>query len=558
MSIIHVQQIKAQLVNLFNGLVDLSDYTNRSEADKESVFLTRSLAAFSLTHLADINPDVAAACITDGGQDNGIDAIYYDETEKALYFVQTKWKHDGKGTIERGDAQKFITGVKDIINARFERFNQKIQRRSSEIKEALFSAQTRLILVVAYTGQDSLSGEVQRDFDDLLEEMNDPTDVIQLRVLRQGSLHAIIASGTLGAPINLEVVLRNWGQVREPYFAYYGQVSAGEIASWWESHHPRLFAPNLRVFLGLTDVNQGIVETIANNPDHFWYFNNGITALCGSVKKKPIGGNAHDSGVFECLDVKIVNGAQTVGAIASAAAKYPDKASKANVMVRFISLEQCPEGFSGDVTRATNTQNRIERRDFVSLDPQQERLRTELQLDNIFYAYKSGEAIRSSSNGFDLTEATVALACSNRDLAHATQAKREIGKLWEDISRSPYKTLFNPTVSGLRLWRLVQVLRVIDSTLKDEFDLREGKEQMFTVHGNRFLAHQVFKRLPIEKIDDLALDMQYILDQAIILTRKSVSSLITATTELFPEAYLASLFKNLNRCRKLNSHIELI
>jgi AIPR protein len=558
MSIIHVQQIKAQLVNIFDGLIDLSDYAQASANEREMAFLTRALAAFCLTHLADIKPDVAASSVTDGTHDNGIDAVYYDSVEKILYFVQTKWQSDGRGSLARGDAQKFITGVKDIINARLDRFNAKVQRRSKDILDALYSTQTRLVLVVAYTGQEPLAADVQRDFDDLLLEMNDPSDIVQLRLLRQGSLHSIIASGTLGSPINIEVVLRNWGQIREPYMAYYGQVAVSEVATWWESHHPRLFSPNLRMFLGNTEVNQGIVDTLSAIPENFWYFNNGITALCASIKKKPLGGTSHDSGVFEISELKIVNGAQTVGAIATAYSRSPDKATKAHVMVRFISLESCPPDFANEVTRATNTQNRIERRDFVSLDDQQERIKTELQLDGVIYVYKSGETTKDPLTGFDLIEATVALACSHKDLFYAVQAKREIGKLWEDITKAPYRALFNPSVSGLRLWRLVQMQRAIDSELRIQQEERDGKEKMFPVHGNRFLAYQVYKYLLSGPIDDLTIDISPLLRRVKETTNRATIRTIQATADLFPDSYLASLFKNLTRCRKIDTQIESI
>lgn len=558
MSIIHVQQIKAQLVSMFDGLIDLSDYAKAVEGEKESAFLTRALAAFCITHLADVKPDVSAACVTDGTHDNGIDAIYYDSVEKTLYFVQSKWQSDGRGSFARGDAQKYITGVKDVINARFDRFNSKVQIRSSDIMNALYSAQTRLVLIVAYTGQDLLSAEVQRDFEDLLSEMNDPSDIVQLRVLRQGTLHNIIASGTLGSPINLEVVLRNWSQIRDPYMAFYGQVAVSEVAAWWDSHHPRLFAPNLRVFLGNTEVNEGIVETLTNTPENFWYFNNGITALCASIKKKPLGGTSHDSGVFEVADMKIVNGAQTVGAIATAHAKHPEKAAKATVTVRFISLENCPQDFSSEVTRATNTQNRIERRDFVSLDEQQERLKTELQLDGIGYVYKSGETVKDTTTGFDLIEATIALACSHKDIQYAVQAKREIGKLWEDITKAPYRALFNSAVSGFKVWQLVKIQRLIDIELRLQQEKREGKDKMFPVHGNRFIAYQVYKYLLPSPIDETTLKSIDAEKTTGSITNYAVECTIRAVAELFPDAYLASLFKNLTRCRKISQHIENI
>lgn len=79
MSVIHINQIKANLSQIFNGLIDLSDYSSKGEQEKESAFLTRSLAAFAVMNLADISPEEAAETVTDGGQDNGIDAIYYNE-----------------------------------------------------------------------------------------------------------------------------------------------------------------------------------------------------------------------------------------------------------------------------------------------------------------------------------------------------------------------------------------------------------------------------------------------------------------------------------------------
>lgn len=75
MSEIHVQQIRAHLTQTFRGLIDLSDCAGQPDAAQETHFLSRAVAAFSLVHTADIEPATAAACVTDGGQDNGIDAL---------------------------------------------------------------------------------------------------------------------------------------------------------------------------------------------------------------------------------------------------------------------------------------------------------------------------------------------------------------------------------------------------------------------------------------------------------------------------------------------------
>ncbi|MBW4665316.1 MAG: AIPR family protein [Chroococcus sp. CMT-3BRIN-NPC107] len=318
MSIIHIRQIETRLRSLFTDLIDLNDYTGKSQTEQNSIFLTRALAAFSILATAGIRPDQAASTITDGYHDGGIDAIYFDDREKILFLAQSKWRHDGTGGIKQEESLKFINGVKALINAKFDCFNDKIKNRETEIIDALSFANTRVVLLLAYTGQATLSEDVRRDFDNFLKEMNDPSEVVELKVFQQGDLHKIVASGNLGLPINFDVVLKDWGQVREPYSAYYGLVSATEVANWWNNHYPKLFTPNIRSFLGETEINQSIVETLLSEPEKFWYFNNGITALCGKIQKKLLGGSNHDSGVFECFDVSIVNGAQTVGAIAIA------------------------------------------------------------------------------------------------------------------------------------------------------------------------------------------------------------------------------------------------
>ena len=102
MSIIHVQQIMAFLVKQYADVVDVSDYDGRPQVEADNAFLSRSLAAFAISHFADIEPEQAALAVTDGGQDNGIDALYFDSTEMNLYVVQSKWRKDGGGSVILG------------------------------------------------------------------------------------------------------------------------------------------------------------------------------------------------------------------------------------------------------------------------------------------------------------------------------------------------------------------------------------------------------------------------------------------------------------------------
>jgi hypothetical protein len=127
-------------------------------------------------------------------------------------------------------------------------------------------------------------------------------------------------------------------------------------------------------------------------------------------------------------------------------------------MVRLISLEKCPPEFASDVTRATNTQNRIEKRDFAALDSEQTRLKSEMFLScNKEYVFRTGDTPPKPDNGCTLDEAAIALACSQSDIGYCMTAKREVSKLYDDIKQPPYTVLFNPSITALRVWRCVQI-----------------------------------------------------------------------------------------------------
>jgi len=552
MSKLHVDRISTTFEKLFANLIDLSDLKGNSEDDLRNAFLSRSLAAYSLTLTAKIDNKTAAESVIDGYGDNGIDAIYFDKDELSVYVVQSKWKSSGRGTPELGDVRNFIAGFKDLINGEFGRFNSKVAKMKDRISEALDNVQVKFILVMAYTGRDPLSEDANRAIQDIISDLNDPTELVSIKVLRLNELYKAVAGQAEGAPIKLEVLLRDWGQIDDPYTAYYGQVDAIDIANWWHEYAERLFAPNLRKFLGSTDVNEGIIETLKEKPASFWYFNNGITIICNNIRLKPIGRGSKKSNVFDCEGVSVVNGAQTVGSIAKATAINPDLVKKARVMTRFISLENCPEGFAQDITRATNTQNRIERRDFVSLDDEQKRLEVDLLLVcNKKYVYKRGDEKPMPDIGCDFEEAAIALACAQRDIELAVQAKREIGKLWEDINKAPYKILINSGLSAWRLWRCVEIMRTVESVLKEEQIKREARNRLIAIHGNRLILNRIFGALSTEEFDDPNLDVDFAKTLASEETVRVLDKLTTIVNEKFSKSYPANLFKNKSKCAEI-------
>lgn len=551
MSKLHVTQIEGYLSTTLKGRIDMSDYAHHSDPNQvKKAFLTRGLAALAASKETETPIVELSTAITDGSRDGGIDLIYFNAAERTLYLVQTKWHEDGHGSMELGDVLKFIEGVKKVLDNNLSGLNERIQTKKVEIERALFDANAKFMLVLAHTGQEDLSDEAAAALSSYVDTQNDTSELMFLRVLKQGELHKAVAAGLAGAPVSAEVQLYGWGQVREPHFAVYGQVCATDIARWMKTNGTRLFEKNIRQFLGSSPVNQDIVDTLVERPEEFWYFNNGITAVASEVAKKPIGGNSAESAIFECTGFCVVNGAQTVGSIFAAANQKPDSVARAMVPVRIISRARSADAFALEVTRFTNTQNAIEKRDFVALDPEQERIRQELQIEGVEYVYKSGATTSTAAKRFDLTEATVALACSSVDVTLAVQAKREIGRLWEDLTKAPYRQLFNSGVTGPAVWQAVQAMRAVDHALAAITKMYSGRENLICVHGNRFIEWASLRALeyvitPFSKTES---EVQV----AVQATAEKVIAVVRAD---FPDSYPASLFKNLAKCKALAAKI---
>jgi hypothetical protein len=560
MSIIHVNQIKSQVLKLFTDLIDLSDLKNHTPEMRDNFLLTRALGAYAIHYLAGATPEDAANSITDAGDDNGIDAIFFDEPNKRLYLVQSKWIKDGVGEPENGEIKKFVAGVRDLFNLRLDRFNDKVRRKQSVVTVALNDPLTRYEVVLAHTGASKLAQHSSRDLHDLADEFNDVSEVLYSTVLNQGALHKSLTAGIAGEPISLPIGLKSWGFKEAPHQAFYGQVTADQIAAWWGQHRQHLFARNLRGTLGETDVNAEIRQTLEKRPTDFWYFNNGITLVVRSADRAMAGGSGTDFSTFHCKDVSVVNGAQTVSAIGKFGEIKPDSLTDVCVPVRIIVRGE-DQSFADDVTKTNNRQNRIENRDFVTLDPEQNRIRTELAIDGIDYQLIRADSVIRSDSAFDLVEATTALACASGTVRLPVQLKREIGKLWDDINKAPYKEIFNASIPGLHVWRCVQIQRRIDKAIESYFKRTKLWNGFgLTIHGNRIIAALVFESLPVKQFKEpnLELDLSASDEQIIMLVDCRIKALNDVLKQYYPNSIIPTLFKNLKKCEHLVKEARII
>lgn len=553
LALVQHAQIREHLLANYAQHIDIEDLQQQTEEARNAAILSRALAAFAIGCAASVDPVAAARSVTDGYGDNGIDAIFYEASERTLYICQSKWNMNHGGSIDTRDTLVFFQGVRTLLNSQFDQFNEKVQIRRSEIHFAIINA-LKVRVIVAYSGSGTFSCKNQVIARQFIEDVDENEELVSFDVMSQAAFHSALLQGVQAANIETTLTLFQWGQVAEPVLAYYGQVAASDLAELHRRHGQRLFSRNIRMFLGEdTGANANIQKAIQENPEYFWYFNNGVTGLARRVSRTAAGGHNRQSGNFECEGLTIVNGAQTIGSLAAVEQRLPGSTASALVPIRIIALNNAPEGFAAQITRNNNTQNRIDARNFVALDTEQERLRGEFAVAGIDYEYRQGEIEDAGPRKLGLVEATIALACANDDIDLAVQAKREISRLWEDIARPPYRILFNGGVSWEYIWQRVQAFRKIAEELELLQSGSRGKTENIAIHGNRFIMHVCYHLL-VQRGHDEALQSA---TQTDILNacREVLEAAVNAIERHYADNYIASLFKNLTKCRHLKREI---
>lgn len=553
MSNLNLIRVQAKLDDLFRGKIDLSDVKNPDEI--ENKFYTRALAAMAVVMSCGVDYGLAAQSVTDDYHDMGIDAIYNDTVQKKLILVQSKWRKDGTGSVSQEEAHVFAEGVDRIINLELQGCNKKIAAKQPEIDAAIHDMDYQIESIFCHTGSQGMDTYALRPINDLLGRTNiaGSNELLTFSEVKLQEVYQFLANGQNSDNIILDnVVLTNWGMVDTPFKAYYGTVSVSAIGEWYNQYGNRLFAKNIRYYKGSTEVNQGIKDVLRNEPENFFYYNNGIKLLCKKITRKILHGTTREMGLFVLEGVSLVNGAQTTGTIGTLFAESPEILTTANVLIQMIDLGDSDEAQATQITKLSNTQNRIDGKDFASLDPNQERLRMELNFAGIKYLYKSGSKLDDPEHQITLDETIVSQACLSEDLSIVALAKGNVGALTENIAKAPYKLLFNGGTNSFSLYNGVQVLRAVDRLLKQHEATTTGRRRLVLVHGNRFLLNRILEKIKCsDGFDNKYLSNERIDDLVIEHFQEQWDSVFSAMETKFPDAYPSYIFRNVGRLKEL-------
>ncbi len=167
------------------------------------------------------------------------------------------------------------------------------------------------------------------------------------------------------------------------------------LATIYERYGSRLLEQNVRSFLQFTGkINQGIRNTILNEPHMFLAFNNGLAATAEKIDwTNSVTGKGLV--ISKVQDFQIVNGGQTTASIYHTLKK--DKADISRVFVQLkLSVVKNKDNFSQIVSRIAeyaNTQNKVSVSDLSSNRPYHVEL--EKLSRSIFAPHVSGQNVQT-------------------------------------------------------------------------------------------------------------------------------------------------------------------
>ena len=151
------------------------------------------------------------------------------------------------------------------------------------------------------------------------------------------------------------------------YESYLAVVPGRQLAEIYDRWGARLLEQNVRVFLQARgNVNRGLKNTLENEPEKFFAFNNGITATAEGITTRS---TPDGLGLTELENLQIVNGGQTTASIHAA---YRRKTPLAQVFVQMkLSIVEATvaETLVPRISEYANSQNRVNAADFFSNHP---------------------------------------------------------------------------------------------------------------------------------------------------------------------------------------------
>jgi hypothetical protein len=301
------------------------------------------------------------AAITDGKDDKQIDAIIIDDRESNIFIIQGKFI--GSDKVDAEPLREVLSSwlqLKDLVRLQ-ETGNIKLKRRLSELALALedeYDIHFELLTTA------SLTPSAMDDFATFqrqLAEADDFPAAINLvdneEIKKRYDMALEKASPVLDFTLPLEEGKFVRLQIADTT-SVIAAIPLKDCLLLPGLTDGTLFKKNVRQSLGLSNrVNKGIKDTIYKSSNDFFFYHNGITALCDKMEFD------EKNRKLSLHGLSVVNGCQSLTTILSCSEKVKQLES-AYIMFRFYEITTHDR--ADHISVSTNSQSAVKPRDLRS------------------------------------------------------------------------------------------------------------------------------------------------------------------------------------------------
>ena len=326
---------------------------------------------------------VGAESVTGHGDDKKCDLCYFDEEEARCVIAQCYVSTKARQSAPSNKAADLNTAVTWLLTTPISKVPAAIKASATELRAAIASDSINELLIwYVHNCPESVNvhkelAAVEHSARVAVKAINAKSSLQifarelgqeQFSRLYDASRSAILVTDTIETtvPHGYQIEGADWT-------AFQTYVPGQVIFDLFAKHGADLFSANVRDYLGsresTANINNGIKATATKNPENFWVYNNGITALVNGLSFKTLKAGSLR---LKLDGISIVNGAQTTGAIGSLPER-PDESLL--VPIRFIWTNS--RSRVENIIRFNNSQNKVSASDFRSSDAIQKRLKAE-------------------------------------------------------------------------------------------------------------------------------------------------------------------------------------
>ena len=338
----------------------VNDWGYQELSHTDPVTLGKAFLKFYLYEILiaffDLDDEEIEAGIVDGKNDLGIDFITIIENQ--VFIIQSKYGNSYKG---EEDLTRLISLPTNL------RVKEYIERAKPELKEII--SEVKKIKNPTYNLYFITSQKIEEGLIQHYEQNASANSIVQIFDRSRLWMEYNRAQSLTDAPPQ-KITLNKGDEdflelkhLKGEYPTIFLTQKGSKVKDLYNRYKETLFNYNIRLWLGTKNpVNSSMIETIQNEYQNFFLYNNGITAVCEGYEE--------EDNTLVFLNFQIINGAQTVTTIAK---QNSSNLSDLKVFFKIIVGEhgkkvKDPDGLNEKIVKNTNSQSVINPSDFRSND----------------------------------------------------------------------------------------------------------------------------------------------------------------------------------------------